>query len=149
MRGQSGTSVWGRGKRWTWVGLAALIGLSLGPVAAQPQPAGKDKDADLDKRVEAAVERGLEWLKRTQARDGSWSAQGGQYRVAMTALAGMAFLMEGSNLKEGKYSDQLQKAMEWFLSPARLQANGLIGDAAGGNFGSYMHGHGYALMFLA
>ncbi len=149
MRAQSRTSVRGRGKRWGWVGLATLVGLSLGPVAAQPQPATKDKEADLDKRVEAAVERGLEWLKRTQARDGSWSAQGGQYRVAMTALAGMAFLMEGSNLKEGKYSDQLQKAMEWFLSPARLQANGLIGDAAGGNFGSYMHGHGYALMFLA
>jgi hypothetical protein len=125
------------------------IGVSLASVAAQPPAAAKDKDADLDKRVEAAVERGLEWLKRNQARDGSWSAQGGQYRVAMTALAGMAFLMEGSNLKEGKYSDQLQKAMEWFLAPARLQANGLIGDAAGGNFGSYMHGHGYALMFLA
>lgn len=126
--------------------LIGLTGLSLWPAAAQPVA---EKEVELDKRVEAAVERGLEWLKRTQARDGSWAAQGGQYRVAMTALAGMAFLMEGSSLKEGKYSDQIQKAVEWFLSPARLQPNGLLGEAVGGNFGSYMHGHGYALMFLA
>jgi hypothetical protein len=66
----------------------------------------------------------------------------------MSALAGMAFLMEGSNLKEGKYSDQIQKCVDWFLKHAQ-QANGLLGFNKGNDFGSYMHGHGFATMFLA
>ena len=36
----------------------------------------------------------------------------------MTALAGMCLLMEGSTLREGKYTDQLAKAVNWFLAPA-------------------------------
>ena len=70
----------------------------------------------------------------------------------MTGLAGLAFLMEGSSLKEGKYSDQVQKAVQWFLTAGRQQPNGLLADdrgGGGGNFGNYMHGHGYATMFLA
>jgi hypothetical protein len=62
----------------------------------------------------------------------------------------MCFLMEGSTLKEGKYSEQIEKAVKWFLHPARQQANGLLGDSRSpGEFGNYMHGHGYATMFLA
>ncbi len=142
----------GRGGRWRGLagwGMAGLVVAATCMTWPHPSRSRAADDAELDKRVEEAVQRGLEWLKRNQNRDGSWSAQGGQYRVAMTALAGMAFLMEGSSLKEGRYSEQIQKAVEWMLSPQRLQPNGLIGDAVGGNFGSYMHGHGFALMFLA
>ena len=97
-----------------------------------------------------AVTRGLDWLKKEQARDGHWSASGGAYKSAMTGLAGMAFLMEGSTLREGKYTDQVKKAVEWCTAPARLQPNGLIADRrGGGDFDNYMHGHGYATMFLA
>jgi hypothetical protein len=104
---------------------------------------------DTKPNVDEAVSRGLDWLKRNQAQDGHWEASGGAYKSAMTALAGMAFLMEGSTLKEGKYTDQLKKTVNWFLAPARQQPNGLIADRGGGGFDNYMHGHGYATMFLA
>ena len=134
-----------------FVQLAVATGV-LGAVLAVPAPvpAQEKPPADMRKRVEESVERGLEWLKKTQAPDGHWAAQGTNYRVAMTALAGMCFLMEGSSLKEGKYSDQVRKAVEWLISPARQQPNGLIADSrSAGDFGSYMHGHGYATLFLA
>jgi len=68
----------------------------------------------------------------------------------MTALSGMAFLMEGSTLKEGKYSDQVKKAVEWFLQPNRQQPNGLLGDVRNATESTrYMYGHGFATMFLA
>ena len=69
---------------------AAVVGgfLSL----PSPSPAQDDKKADkeLKKRTEETVERGLEWLKKTQAQDGHWEAPGGAYPTAMTGLAGIA-----------------------------------------------------------
>ncbi len=125
--------------------LAALLAIPV------PAPADDVKPSnDLQRRVEEAVERGLEYLKRTQALDGHWEAQGGQYPTTMTALAGMCFLMEGSTLKEGKYSDQIKKAVDWFLSPNRIQANGLLGDVRNPTEATrYMYGHGFGTLFLA
>src|SRR5262249_41102375 len=102
------------------------------------------------KGVEDSVRLGLEYLKRAQANDGSWGANAGRYKVAMTSLAGMCFLMEGSNLKEGKYTDQVKKAAEWLTSPSRQRSNGVIKDIQdGAEQDHYMHGHGFATMFLS
>jgi Prenyltransferase and squalene oxidase repeat len=135
--------------------LAAALAGVLGVVVALPAPVPaqeKEKEKkpdDIRKRVEEAVEKGLEWLKKTQAPDGHWEAMAGRHQTAMTALAGMCFLMEGSNLKEGKYSDQVKKAVDWFLAPTRQQPNGLIASSGPDGFDNYMHGHGFATMFLA
>ena len=103
---------------------------------------------DLKARVQAGVAKGLEWLKRTQIADGHWSVGSNQYPVAMTAMAGMCFLMEGSTLKEGKYSSELQKAVNWFL--ARQQPNGLIADLRDPREADrYMYGQGFATLFLS
>ena len=107
-----------------------------------------DKPEELKKKTEDCVDKALEYLKRSQAADGKWTGNNGAYPVAMTALAGMAMLMEGSNLKEGKYSEQIAKAVEWFLTKSQ-QPTGLLGFNQGSDFGSYMHGHGFATMFLA
>ena len=52
----------------------------------------------VDAEVQASIDRGLQWLARSQADDGSWRSAGGagSYPVAMTGLAGMAFLAGGS-----------------------------------------------------
>ena len=119
------------------VGLAAF--LLAAPASAQ-EKGGKD--------TEAVIEKGLEWLKKNQAGDGHWESQGGAYPTAMTALAGMAFLMEGSTLREGKYSDNLIKAVDWFLK--RSSANGLLGNVNNPmEQGHYIYGHGFGMMFLA
>jgi hypothetical protein len=138
-------------RRWL-LAVAAAGALGGLVVIPAPVPAQEKKAADKDmkKRAEEAIERGLEWLKKTQAQDGHWEAQGGQYPTTMTALAGMCFLMEGSTLKEGKYSDQVQKAVNWFLAPNRQQATGLLGDVRNATESSrYMYGHGFGTMFLA
>lgn len=111
---------------------------------------GRAADEAPKKKLDAdqMVEKGLEWLKRNQAADGHWEAQGAQYPTTMTAIAGMALLMEGSTLREGKYSDNLVKAVNWFL--VRSQPNGLLGNPSNPTEASrYIYGHGFGLMFLA
>ena len=143
-------------RSWLLAVLAAGIvsGLIVAPSSAPVQAAEKDKDKErLKKRnkdVEKAVSRGLEYLKKIQQKDGHWDAQNGQYPTTMTALAGMCFLMEGSTLKAGKYSEQVKKAVEWFLAPGRLTAEGKIGDVRNPTESTrYMYGQGFGTMFLA
>jgi hypothetical protein len=140
-------------RKWLLAGAAvaaAVVGVAAVPAPAQEKPAADAKKADLKKRTDEAIERGLEWLKKTQAQDGHWDAPGGQYPTSMTALAGMCFLMEGSTLKDGKYSDQVKKAVDWFLAANRQQPNGLIGDVRNPTESTrYMYGQGFGTMFLA
>ena len=79
-------------------------------------PAGQRAAAnELPPKYEEAVTKGLEWLSKQQFADGHWEAQAGQpYPMAMTGLAGMAFLMEGSTLRDGKYQLPIRKAVDWF-----------------------------------
>jgi hypothetical protein len=99
--------------------------------------------------VQEPIKKGLEWLAKSQHKtEGYWEANGGQYPTTMTALAGMCFLMEGSTVKEGKYSDNIRKARDWFLK--RSQPNGLLGNPNNPTESSrYMYGHGFGLLFLA
>lgn len=97
------------------------------------------------------VSKGLEWLKKTQGKDGTWSANG-QNPVAMTSLAGLALLMEGSTTTQGKYQEQISKAAEWLINRSNRGGtrNGLIGMPENpGESGRYMYGHGFAMLFLA
>lgn len=129
---------------------AAACGLVAAPAAPPAQAADEKGEKARKKEVEQAVEKGLEFLKKQQAQDGHFAAQGGQYPTTMTALAGMCFLMEGSTLKEGKYSDQITKAVNWFLAPARQQPNGMIGDVRNPSESTrYMYGQGFGTLFLA
>jgi hypothetical protein len=126
------------------VAAMAAAGLAAAGRADDPVTNSKFKKADVD----AMVNKGLEWLKRNQASDGHWEAQGGQYPTTMTALGGMAMLMEGSTLREGKYSDNLVKCTNWLMS--RAQPNGMIGNPNNPTEASrYMYGHGFGLLFLA
>jgi hypothetical protein len=125
-------------------------GAAFGGVTGLPAAARAQEKKGRDKDVEAAVERGLEHLKKLQAQDGHWESPGGQYPTSITGVAGMAMLMEGSTLREGKYSDQIQKAVNWYLAPARQQPNGLLGAVQNATESSrYMYGHGFGTMFLA
>lgn len=137
----------------SWL-LATLAACAVGGFfAVPPAPraqAADDKAKEKKKEIDAAIEKGLEYLKKTQMQDGHWEAQGGQYPTTMTALAGMAFLMEGSTLKEGKYSDQVKKCVDWFLAAGRLTADGKIGDVRNPTESvRYMYGQGFGTMFLA
>jgi hypothetical protein len=92
------------------------------------------------------VVKGLAWLVKQQHADGHWQGNAGEHATALTALAGLALLSEGSTLREGKYRGNLARAADWLLDNA--QPNGLLATRKEGR-GRYIHGHGYAMLFLA
>jgi hypothetical protein len=122
------------------MGIALAFGLS-GPSSALADEARVD--------VQESIRRGLDWLAKNQHKtEGHWAANGEQYAPTMTGLAGMCFLMEGSTLREGKYKENLRKAVEWYIK--RAQPNGLLlNPNHHGEAGRYMYGHGFGLLFLA
>ncbi|VTS05121.1 prenyltransferase/squalene oxidase repeat-containing protein [Tuwongella immobilis] len=134
-------------KRMLWLGIAGtgFLACLLHLVPTPAQVRAEDQEPDVQK----SVQKGLKWLASQQrANTGHWEANGGQYPTSMTALAGMSLLMEGSTLREGKYSEQLQKAVTWFMD--RSQPNGLLGNPNNPTESArYMYGHGFGLLFLA
>ena len=94
-----------------------------------------------------AVGKGLDYLASIQSDDGSWITGGGQqFPVAMTGLAGTAFLAHGNTPTRGKYSRNVQGTAE-FLVRCSTPSGLITGPSQDG--GIPMHGHGFALMFLA
>jgi hypothetical protein len=95
-----------------------------------------------------AVRAGLEFLAKSQESDGSWTNdEGGRaYPVAMTALAGTAILANGNTPTRGRYAPQLEKATE-FLLGCSTNTGLITGPTQENNMP--MHGHGFALMYLA
>lgn len=127
--------------------LFGAVALALLVPAVIARPARAD---EIEAEYKAVIDKGLEWLVRQQHKDGHWDAAGGQYPLAMTGLSGMALLMEGSTIREGKYADNIRKAVDWLTQPGRPQPNGLLCNPnIPGEAGRYMYGHGFALLFLA
>jgi hypothetical protein len=137
---------------------ALLVVIAFASGASQAAPQDSDLSGDrcatkmprrTDPAYRAAVEKGLEWLAQVQQRDGHWQGTGAHDPpVAITALAGLAMLMEGSTLEEGRYAPHLHKAVMWLRE--RTQPNGLIGDPRQPSEASrYMFGQGYGLLFLS
>ncbi len=123
--------------------IAAAVALSICWCGASRSAIGAGpKEADVRK----AVERGLDWLARNQSRVGHWQAsQGGRYPTAMTALAGTALLAEGSTTTQGRYAENIRRAVNYLIS--RSRSNGLIGDPTRDD--RYTYGHGFSMLFLS
>jgi hypothetical protein len=107
---------------------------------------------ELPEKYREVVRKGLEYLAKQQFKDGHWGANGDNYPVSMTALAGLAMLMEGSTIREGKYAPNIRKAADWLMERSMKGNNrdGLIGNPDHPTeTGRYMYGHGFATLFLA
>ncbi len=98
---------------------ASICLLTLAALAA-PVRAGVE-----DPQVKKTIAGGLDWLAFQQQKMGQWTAQG-RYPTAMTALAGMAMLCEGSTTTQGKYAENIRRAVDFLTQ--RSRPNGLIGD---------------------
>jgi hypothetical protein len=107
---------------------------------------------EIPEKYRKAVEKGLEWLASRQTEKGYWSANGDQFPISMTGLAGMTLLMEGSTVKDGKYAAHIRKAVDFLMDKSQdaNQRDGMIGDPTiPTEAGRYMYGHGFATLFLA
>jgi len=136
-------AAWGTGWHIAIVAvMAATVAVPL--LAAAPNDAARPPASALSP-VEGVVADGLVWLEAKQSRRGNWSANEGRYPTAMTALAGMALLMEGSTTSQGRHAEAIRLAVDYLVS--RSRANGLIGDPQSDD--RYTYGHGFAMLFLS
>jgi len=101
--------------------------------------------ARRDTSIKLAVQKGLDYLAREQRRQGYWEANGGQYKVAMTALAGNALACEGSTSTRGKYAENIRRAVDFLIENSNPET-GLIGYEKDYH---YMYGHGFSMLFLS
>lgn len=118
----------------------ATAGLAYSLAATTPDQAAAGK---RDPRWEESIQRGLDWLSRTQSSRGQWNAQ--HYPTALAALAGAAMIGSGSTTTQGPYARSIAKATDYLISKCR--DNGLIGDPLTDS--RYTYGHGFAMLFLS
>jgi len=122
----------------TWVGAAGAF--------ANVTPVSDTGTADLVEMTPAArtaIDRGLAYLAREQAPDGSFGADRYGRNAGITALACLAFLADGHLPGRGAYGPQIERGLEFILR--NVQETGLI--AADTSHGP-MYGHGFAALFL-
>jgi hypothetical protein len=97
---------------------------------------------DTDK----AIESGLAWLAHSQNADGSFGT--GTYRgnIAVTSLAGLAFMSGGSSPGRGPHGAQIDKALSYVME--NTSPSGFIAVASSLTHGP-MYSHGFGTLFLA
>jgi len=138
-------------RRRPWLVLAAAAaacGQAIVPAARADAPSAMLPEMVTRKTVKA-IDRGLNYLAKTQRPDGSWLNSGGYgtYPAAMTALAGVAMMGNGSTPETGPYCRNVTRAMSYLLRVAKSHGDGLIGGP--GSESRSMYGHGFSMLFLA
>jgi hypothetical protein len=96
--------------------------------------------------TDEAINNGLAWLARNQNADGSYG--NGAYRgnIAVTSLAGLAFMSSGSSPGRGPYGPQIDKALAYVMQ--NTSPSGFIAVLASSTHGP-MYSHGFGTLFLA
>ena len=121
-------------RRVAWVLMLLTAIVPAVPVLAQE---GEPPNAEHD----AAIERGLAFLARQQAKDGSWG--GGGPKLAMTGLSLMAFLAGGHTPDVGRHGGVVRDAVDFLVR--QQPEDGYYGKLDG----SRMYGHGIVTLALA
>lgn len=118
--------------------------LPSSPPAALVPPA---RPSEITAAIDRAIARGREYLVSQQNQDGSWRSHGsaGDYPTALTSLAGLALLAGGNTPTQGAHARAVSRALTSVLNAAR--PDGLIAQLD--EESHCMHGHGFAMLFLA
>ncbi len=90
-------------------------------------------DWEITPRGERALERGLDWLARTQGPDGNWQSND----LGLVSTGMLAFLSSGHLPGRGRYGDNVQRALDYVLRNAK--PSGLL-NLAESRRGMYNHG---------
>ena len=106
----------------------------------------QDEKSLLTPVTRRAIERGLEYLAANQHQDGSFGSNHLRGNTAVTALAGIAFLAEGSTPGRGKYGKQLDRIVDYLLK--HTEQDGLIINREATTRGA-MYEQGFAVLFLS
>jgi prenyltransferase beta subunit len=125
-----------------------LLATSIVSCGASLAPAQDILPKHITPQAQSSIKKGLDFLAKAHSEDGSFAGgrDGQAYPVAMTALAGMAFLANGNTPSRGPYADHVAKIVEYLTN--NVQPGGLITGPTQEQ-GFSMYGHGFSLMFLS
>ena len=100
-------------------------------------------DSEITPRLEDAVRRGFEYLRRQQKPDGSFGE--GRYgeHIGVSSLCAISFMADGNVPGRGDFGDCVQKTLDFVLAHAS-ETGLLVSDETHGP----MYGHGFATLFL-
>jgi hypothetical protein len=96
--------------------------------------------------AERSIQMGLAWLSRSQNADGSFGNGTYKGNIAVTSLAGLAFMASGSSPGRGPYGTAIDKALAYVMD--NTSPSGFIAVAAASTHGP-MYSHGFGTLFLA
>jgi hypothetical protein len=97
--------------------------------------------------TQRAIDQGLAWLAKQQNADGSFGTGAYRGNIAVTSLAGIAFMCSGSSPGRGPYGPQIDNALKFVLENTS-PSSGFICVPASSTHGP-MYGHGFGALFLA
>jgi hypothetical protein len=132
---------------------AVALGLA-GRAAAGERRAEKAPDDQPNKgmmtpKCETAIERGLKYLSGAQGEDGSFGTGTYPNNVAITSLAGLAFLAGGHVPGEGEHGKVVTKALTAVLDMEDKKTPGFLHNTKPLAQQGPMYSHGFGTLFLA
>ena len=132
--------------------LAVCAGLGFVLDGSANQSADERTDHESQDLINAdaqnAIERGLAYLATTQNRDGSFGDRLQFHgNVAVTSLAGLAFMSGGHHPGRGLYGSHVVRALLYVLSREKRSPAGFLHHEDNRQVG--MYDHGFGSLFLA
>ncbi len=128
----------------TFLGAVAVL-LSMHPAAAAQD--GAQARGMITPATQQAIDSSLAYLAQNQNADGSFGTGQYQSNVAVTSLAGLAFMSGGHQPGRGRYGENVTKAVQFILS-CESNPPGFLVSQRSPTHGP-MYGHGFATLFLA
>jgi len=128
---------------------AALAGCGGGlALLGRAQDAAPNEDF-VSKDAQTAIENSLEFLGKAQAADGSYGDRNGSGNVAVSALAGLAFLAAGHQPGRGRYGRNVARITDYLVARGRAGKSGYLQNADPFLSHSAMYQHGFGALFLS
>ncbi len=141
-------------RRYLLPALVLALGIALGGLVlpgrgGEAVPDGSQSRGMITRPTQEAIDMGLAYLAREQHPDGSFGTNQHRGNVAITSLAGLAFMSGGHQPGRGKYGQAVSRALQFILDQEnRAERPGFLHNR-GALLHGPMYGHGFATLFLA
>jgi hypothetical protein len=121
--------------------------VSLAAVVSHAQSGAETAD-DLTAEAQAAIQRGLGYLARSQHAAGFWDDGQGP-NLAVTGLAALALMAGGHHPGRGVHGRCVSRALDFFLTRSNASPPGYLHGGSDVDNHGQMYEHGFGSLFLA
>jgi hypothetical protein len=132
------------------VGLGVTLaggGLALRALSDEG-PNGRQARGMITAEAQRAIDAGLAYLARGQHADGSFGTNQHRGSVAITSLAGLAFMSGGHQPGRGRYGQAVRSAVRFVVDQEQADRPGFLHNRGAPLHGP-MYSHGFGTLFLA